>query len=119
LAAEQFRVDVSRADGKPVQSRDYDLMGVSGVVPDGPAMSQFAAQARCRRAWVCVRGEENNAWCADVIRLVLLALASLQTVDQRFGWRDHSRRSRALLDLGLTRLVDFYFGTNHSRQRAA
>ena len=96
MAAEQFRVDVSRADGKPVRSRhyDYDLMGVSGIVPDGPAMSQFAAQARVKAAWRAVRGPTNDAWVADV-RLVLLGLASLQTVDAHYGWKDHGRRSRA------------------------
>jgi len=104
LAAEQFRRHNAVANG----SRSVNWMMFCQVQPDGqvPAQRLLDAQRSVRSAWLAIRGPENNAIAADIIRLVVLGHVTLQVVDTTRRCRHGT--SRAMLDLGLKRLTDHY-----------
>jgi len=103
-AAEKFRFDSAVADG----IRTENLWMMVHVAADGqtPAQMRLDAQRKVREAWCAIRGRENNAIAADVVRLVVLGCVFLNKVDE--SRRCRHGQSRELLDLGLTRLADYY-----------
>ena len=119
LAAEEFRRHTAIADGiRPMNWASYIAHSLDGQTP---AQIMLDAQRKVRQAWLAIRGPENQAVIrrpddkivvipgeilADVIRLVVLGLVTLQVVDMSRRCRHGT--SRELLDIGLTRLTDHY-----------
>ena len=104
LAAELFRRHNAVANG----SRSVNWMMFCQSQPDGqvPAQRLLDAQRSVRAAWLAIRGPENNAVAADIIRLVVLGHVTLQVVDKARRCRHGT--SRDMLDVGLNRLTDHY-----------
>jgi hypothetical protein len=104
LAAEDFRGDCAIADGQ----RTEDLWMMVRTAADGqtPAQIILDAQKKVREAWLAIRGPQNDAQVADVVRLVVLGWASLARADE--ARRCRNGRSRELLDIGLQRLAEYY-----------
>ena len=104
LAAEEFRRYTAIADGiRPMTWASYIAHSLDGQTP---AQIMLDAQRKVRQSWLAIRGPENNAIVADVIRLVVLGYLTLQVVDMSRRCRHGT--SRELLDVGLTRLTDHY-----------
>ena len=104
FAGEKFRDDSAIAEG--LRSTDR-LLQIYGSEPGTPTQAMLDGQQRVRRAWLAVRGPENDAWVADAIRIVVLGRASLRLLERHQGGaKDGRHRNRVLL--GLKRLVDFY-----------
>jgi hypothetical protein len=104
LACEEFRRHSAIANGiKPM-----NWLSFCQVQPDGqtPAQLLLDAQRKVRQAWLAIRGPENNALIADVVRLVVLGQMTLQVVDMSRRCRHGT--SRELLDVGLQRLTEHY-----------
>jgi hypothetical protein len=104
LAAEEFRRYSAIADG--IRPANWLLFCRSVADGQTPAQLLLDAQRQVRRAWFAVRGPENNALVADVVRLVVLGYRTLQAVDNARRCRHGT--SRNLLDVGLNRLTDHY-----------
>jgi hypothetical protein len=104
LAAEEFRWHASVADGQRAQELWTMIHGSA----DGqtPAQVVLDAQKKVRQAWLAIRGPENDSLVADVLRLVVLGWMTLQRVDE--SRRCRHGRSREVLDVGLSRLADYY-----------
>lgn len=103
-AAEQFRRDCALADGVRGEN---ERLGVSGGTPGcGPTETMIDAQGRVQRAWLAIRGPENDAEVADVVRLVLLGWATLERIDAARRVRRHTARAKLLV--GLERLANHY-----------
>jgi hypothetical protein len=64
------------------------------------------AQGRVQRAWLAIRGSQNEAEVADVLRLVVLGWATLERIDAARRVRRHT--GRAMLLVGLERLASHY-----------
>ena len=104
LAAEEFRRHTAIADGiRPMNWASYIAHSLDGQTP---AQILLDSQRRVRQSWLAIRGPENNAIVADVIRLVVLGYLTLQVVDMSRRCRHGT--SRELLDIGLSRLTDHY-----------
>lgn len=105
LAAEEFRRHNAIANGvRPMAWMSY----IAAAAGDGqtPAQLLLDAQRSVRQAWLAIRGPENNAMVADIVRLVVLGHVTLQVVDMSRRCRHGT--SRDILDVGLTRLTDHY-----------
>jgi hypothetical protein len=104
LAAEEFRRHNAIANG----IRPMAWASFISTHPDGqtPAQILLDSQRKVRQAWLAIRGPENNAQVADVVRLVVLGQMTLQVVDMSRRCRHGT--SRELLDVGLSRLTDHY-----------
>lgn len=104
LAAQKFREDSAIADG----IRDgKDLSGVrASGFNGGPTIAMLDAQSRVRAAWIAVRGPENDAIMADVIRLVVLGYATLDALQRAQRCRRETARAKLLE--GMDRLATFY-----------
>lgn len=104
LAAEEFRRHNAIANGiRPMAWASFISATADGQTP---AQLLLDAQRKVRQSWLAIRGPENNALVADVIRLVVLGYMTLQVVD--LSRRCRHGTSRELLDVGLTRLTDHY-----------
>ena len=104
LAADEFRRHSAIADGiRPMNWASFVSINADGQTP---AQLLLDAQRKVRQSWLAIRGPENNAIVADVIRLVVLGYLTLQVVDMSRRCRHGT--SRELLDIGLTRLTDHY-----------
>ena len=104
LAAEEFRRYNAIANGiRPMAWMSYIATAADGQTP---AQLLLDAQRKVRQSWLAIRGPENNAIVADIVRLVVLGQMTLQVVDNARRCRHGT--SRDLLDLGLTRLTDHY-----------
>ena len=104
LAAEQFRLDTALADGVRGENERLGISG--GTSGDGPTQTMIDAQGRVQRAWLAIRGPQNEAEVADVVRLVVLGLATLESLDAARRTRRHT--GRAILLVGLDRLACHY-----------
>lgn len=104
LAAEQFRRDVAIADGSVGEMER--LGGVSSSTHSGPIDAIIDARTRARRALEAMRGSENNADIADVVRLVVVGWVPLDVLAQKRRYQ--SGTVRVLLDSGLRRLAVHY-----------
>ncbi len=103
-AAEQFRRDSALADGVRGEN---ERLGVSGGAPGyGPTETMIDAQGRVQRAWLAIRGPQNDADVADVVRLIVLGWATLERIDAARRVRRHT--ARAMLLTGLERLASHY-----------
>lgn len=103
-AAEQFRCDSALADGVRGEN---ERLGVSGgTLGCGPTETMIDAQGRVQRAWLAIRGPQNEAEVADVVRLVVLGWATLERIDAARRVRRHT--GRAMLLIGLERLAIHY-----------
>lgn len=107
LAAERFRRDAKNADGNS-NSAIARLESRVSETPTGtePTQRQLDAQERMRRAWVAIRGPENNELVADTVRLVVLGWATCRAVES--ARRCGHGRAKELLREGLDRLVEHY-----------
>jgi hypothetical protein len=110
LAAERFRQTCQLANGSPLYGvRDIlDKVLAHGCSSDkeGSIILRLTAQQRAREAWLAIRGPQNDSDVADVVRMVVLGWATMQSVETHRHWR-HGR-ARPLLDLGLARLAEHY-----------
>jgi hypothetical protein len=111
MAAEELRKHSWLADSSLNYCHPDLFEGVLHVGAHGdpqmPMLSRIDAQKKVRQAWLAVRGSgADGADIADVVRMVVLAWATLQQVERHRHWR-HGR-SRPLLDAGLSRLAEHY-----------
>ena len=113
LAAEQFRRDTALADGVRGENERLGISG--GTAGDGPTQTMIDAQGRVQWAWVAILGPRNEAEVADVVRLVVLGLATLETLDAARRIRRHT--GRAILLVGLDRLACHYGLTPRENSR--
>lgn len=104
LAAEQFRRDSALADGVRGENEHLGVSG--GTVNGGPTELMIEAQGCVQRAWLAIRGPQNDAEVADVVRLVVLGWATLERIDAARRVRRHT--ARAMLLVGLERLASHY-----------
>lgn len=81
------------------------LIGVASA-PGTPTQAMLDARERVREAWKCVRGPENNAEIADIVRCVVIGRATLETLQAMRRCRRETAR-RGLIE-GLDRLVDYF-----------
>jgi len=106
LAAEQMRRDSAIADG----AAGWNEQGSAGVSGGhgglGPSAAMIDAQTAMRGVWRAVRGPENDAAMADVVRIVVLGFGTLALVASTKRCRHAAARD--LLFRGLDRLVDHY-----------
>jgi hypothetical protein len=104
VAAEQFRRDSALADGVRGENEHLGVSG--GPVGVGPTEVMIDAQGRVQRAWLAIRGLQNEAEVADVLRLVVLGWATLERIDAARRVRRHT--GRTMLLVGLERLASHY-----------
>lgn len=104
-AAERLRTDHQIAEGVGY-GRDYNasLMGTTDW--HKRRIARLEAQTRCREAWLAIRGAENDAWIADVVRCAVLAGCALADYDS--ARRVKHGTGSARLKEGLDRLAKYY-----------
>ncbi len=104
IAADRFRNDTALAEGARGQ---MDNIGMPrGGSTDGAAVALVDANTRVRKAWQAIRGPENNHEVADVLRCIVLAWVTLETVQKTRRVR-HGKVREALI-MGLTRLEEHH-----------
>lgn len=105
IAANRLRDDTALGEGARGQLDGLGLGGIRGSA-DGVSVAVLDAQTRVRRAWQAIRGPENDAMLADIVRCVVLGWATQEAVQQAGRCRRGTVRDALLT--GLSRLADHY-----------